>query len=358
MHSRSVRLAIVLAAIAALSASGRPGSAQERASAPAADGARQARSAKIASAAQAFLATLTPDERKAMVYSFDDAAERTHWSNFPDGHVTRGGVRWGELTAPQQAAFMQLLATLLSPQGLTMVREQMDADDTLQVPHGPDGKLAPIHYGRAYYHVSFLGTPSTATPWMLQFGGHHLAINATLVGARVTLSPTLTGGEPLKYAKDGKRIYIVEDEVKTAAALLGGLTPDQKRMAVVSPERIDLVLGPGHDGQALQPEGLPGRDMTEAQRTQMLALIAARVGILNPDHAAPLLAAARRDLDRTWFAWWGPTDKLGGAYFRLTAPTLIIEYAPQDTDGDETDHAHNMYRDPTNDYGSAWRATS
>ena len=36
------------------------------------------------------------------------------------------------------------------------------------------------------------------------------------------------------------------------------------------------------------------------------------------------------------------------AYFRIQAPTLVIEYAPQ---GGSTDHIHTIYRDPTNDYG-------
>jgi hypothetical protein len=35
---------------------------------------------------------------------------------------------------------------------------------------------------------------------------------------------------------------------------------------------------------------------------------------------------------------------------------VVLEYAPQDQDGDNTDHAHNMYRDPQNDYGAAWIA--
>ena len=47
---------------------------------------------------------------------------------------------------------------------------------------------------------------------------------------------------------------------------------------------------------------------------------------------------------------------LGDAYFRVTGPSVLIEYSPQDMDGDATDHAHNMYRDPTNEYGRKWTA--
>ena len=39
-------------------------------------------------------------------------------------------------------------------------------------------------FGEAEYYLAFLGTPSTTAPWMLQFGGHHLAINLTLGGQR------------------------------------------------------------------------------------------------------------------------------------------------------------------------------
>ena len=136
-------------------------------------------------------------------------------------------------------------------------------------------------FGADNYFVAFLGAPSATAPWMLQFGGHHLAINATVVGPNLTLSPSLTGGQPTRYMKDGKPIYIVETEVKQANAVLASLTPDQRKRAVVSPQRIDLVLGPGHDGQALQPEGVPVSSMTEAQKAQLLKLVEARLGILN-----------------------------------------------------------------------------
>jgi len=32
-------------------------------------------------------------------------------------------------------------------------------------------------FGRDLDYVSFLGMPSEKNPWMLQFGGHHLALN-------------------------------------------------------------------------------------------------------------------------------------------------------------------------------------
>ena len=50
-------------------------------------------------------------------------------------------------------------------------------------------------FGEDEYYLAFLGTPSTTAPWMLQFGGHHLAINLTLAGSQAT-----HGAEPARRA--------------------------------------------------------------------------------------------------------------------------------------------------------------
>lgn len=45
----------------------------------------------------------------------------------------------------------------------------------------------------------------------------------------------------------------------------------------------------------------------------------------------------------------GPLTEGGIAYFRITGPTLLIEYSPQTNDGN---HVYSIYRDPTNEYGA------
>ena len=73
-------------------------------------------------------------------------------------------------------------------------------------------------------------------------------------------------------------------------------------------------------------------------------------GIANDALAAPRLEEIKANLAQTWFAWSGPTTEGSVAYFRIQGPTLVIEYAPQRS----VDHIHTIYRDPTNDYGSAY----
>ena len=270
------------------------------------------------------------------------------------------------LLSEQPSRCPPLLGTVLSEDGLRMVQEQMAADEVLKAQEGGGGGVlsrlggalglggpGDLIFGSDEYYVSFVGEPSATDPWTLQFGGHHLGINATVVGADVTLAPSLTGGQPVRFTLDGQAVDIVVDEVTAAGALLGSLTEGQRAEAIRSTERADLVLGPGKDDLALQPEGLLGADMTEDQRTLLLALIEARLGMLNADDLAATMAPIEAGLDVTAFAWFGPDDPTS-AYWRVVGPTLVLEFAPQEMGGDPSNHLHNMYRDPTNDYGAAW----
>ena len=84
-------------------------------------------------------------------------------------------------------------------------------------------------FGKDLYYISILGTPSEKDPWMLQFGGHHLALNITIAGERGILTPTLTGAQPALYTIDGKTVRPLGQESDKALALLNALdeTPAQ-----------------------------------------------------------------------------------------------------------------------------------
>jgi hypothetical protein len=211
-----------------------------------------------------------------------------------------------------------------------------------------------IRYGSDYYYAAFLGEPSSSQPWMFQFGGHHLAINVTVFGPNISFSPMLTGGQPLNITYDGEAVYITRPETAAAQAFVDSLTDDQRETAILGNQSITLLLGPGKYGTTLAPEGIKGSNLTNEQKSLLLDIVEARLGFINDDDFSAKIKTVRRELDDTYFAWWGPVGTLGAAYFRVTAPSLVMEYAPQQRGGDPTEHAHNMYREPQNDYGLAW----
>jgi hypothetical protein len=308
-------------------------------------------SVEIATAANKFLATLDEGQRGKVVFDFKDEAQRKRWSNLPTTIVKRAGLRMGDLSKAQRDAVLALLAAALSPQGYEKVLQIMEGDEALRKTDG-GGR---VMFGHDEYYVSFLGQPSNTEPWMIQFGGHHLGLNITLVGEQGTLAPSHTGAQPAIYELEGKTVRPLGRETDKAFALINSMDQAQRRQAILGFQMHDLVLGPGREGQAIQPEGIKGSDLTEKQREMLLDLAGEWTGIMHEAVAKAKMDELKEHLAETWFAWSGPTEKGSAAYFRIQGPTVIIEYAPQRLGGDPTKHIHTIYRDPTNDYGAKWR---
>jgi hypothetical protein len=339
-----MRLLAALAAVATFSVLG-PLAARV----PAQYGAAVDATTRIVTAAQAFLATLDDAGRARIQVPFDGASKKGNWSNLPIGMVKRSGVRMGDLTPPQKAAALALLEAAFSPMGYRKVVEIVRSDEVLRTSGGGANRPA---FGEAEYYLAFVGAPSATAPWMLQFGGHHLGVNMTMAGAQATLAPTLTGTQPATYTFEGRTIKPLGREVERSFALMAALDEGQRKQAIIGAQMADLVLGPGKDGQTIQPEGLKVSAMSPAQQAILLDIVREWAGIANDAFVKTRMEEIRAKLPETWFAWSGPTTPESAAYFRIQGPTLVIEYAPQRG----VDHIHTIYRDPTNDYGSGYAA--
>src|SRR5271155_5611182 len=84
--------------------------------------------AKIVSAANAFRASLDAGQRRSVMYAFDDQQQRARWSNLPTSFVPRGGIALKDMTAAQQTAAMNLVASALSKKGYEKVLQIMGGD--------------------------------------------------------------------------------------------------------------------------------------------------------------------------------------------------------------------------------------
>lgn len=310
----------------------------------------QTPTSRIVSAAKSFLSTLDENQRHSVLFAFDDEKQRARWSNLPTAMTPRSGIDLRDMNAAQRSAALALVSSALSRRGFEKVQQIMEADEALKISGGNNAL-----FGGDLYYISILGTPSEKDPWMLQFGGHHLALNITVAGERGILTPTLTGAQPAVYAIKGKTVRPLGEESDKALALLNALDEKQRKQAILSYRLADLVLGPGQDGKEIQPEGLKATDMNDRQRAMLLDLISEWAGIIHESAATVRMAEIKAGLADSWFAWSGPIDAAPGknisAYYRIQGPKLVIEYAPQRLGGDPSMHIHAMYRDPTNDYG-------
>src|SRR5439155_8923578 len=189
----SVLISIPIAAIA-----------MQRAAAPRTAPSAAGTTARVVAAADAFLATLTADERQKVLFGFT-SSQRTNWSNLPSGIFQRNGLRLGDLAAQKRQAALALVAAALSTDGYRKVTDIMNGDEVLKNagggrtggrqggagpggPGGPGGRGG-VRFGLDEYYIALLGAPSATAPWMIQFGGHHLAINVTVVGPNNVMTP-------------------------------------------------------------------------------------------------------------------------------------------------------------------------
>jgi hypothetical protein len=355
------RYAALLALAAIPFLSGLPGTAPDLTPPPSEQASQSARAgdanARSVAAAKAYLATL--DEKQRAKASVElNPTTRVSWSNLPtgiamqNGALERNGLKLGALTPVQQEAALALVAAPLSQSGFQKVMNIVNADEDLEQSTAPKRPAdSRIRFGRAEYYVAILGTPSVSDPWMIQFGGHHLAINVTMVGKSNVLTPSHTGAQPARYTLEGRTIRPLGNENDKGFALVNALDPARQKQAILTYQIADTVWGPGTEGKVIQPEGVRVSSFNEDERAKLLDLVSEWVGILNDESAALKMAEIKANLAETWFAWSGPTTNGSGAYFRVQGPTVMIEYAPQGK-GANTDHIHTFYRDPTNDYGA------
>jgi hypothetical protein len=316
---------------------------------------------RVLAAANAFLGTLDDTGRAKLLFEFQ-SSQRTGWSNLPSGIFQRNGLRLGDLTPVQRAAALSLVASALSRDGYRKVTDIMNGDEVLKTtgggrtggrqgappPGGAGGRGGGIRFGLDEYYIALLGSPSATAPWMIQFGGHHLAINVTIVGPNDVMTPSLPAAQPARYTLNGQTIRPLGNENDKGFALINALTPEQQKLAILPYQVSDLVLGPGADGKVIQPEGIVASSLTPSQQSMLLDLAHEWVGILNDEAASSKMTEIKAGLPRTYFAWSGATTNGGLMYYRIQGPTIVIEYAPQR----DVDHIHTIYRDPTNDYGA------
>lgn len=316
-----------------------------------------------AAAAEDFLGTLSDEEREAVQYDYDDETKTTSWSNFPVTFIDRAGLNLSDLTDEQREAAMKVLESLLSDEGYATVVGIMEGDEYLL----EDSSTTEDSLGQ--YYIAFFGDPSDSSAWEVQFGGHHLGINATLEGDEnaVTFAPTHLGVQPAVYTNEnGEETQPFGTIYETAFAFYDSLT-DEQLEAMYQGEGVEaMACAPGSTCDYPTGAGISAADLTDEQQELLLDVAANWVGMADDETTADALAEIQETLDDTYITWSGATEydmSTGdGIYFQISGPDVYIEFASQqgsagaDVDGVVTSgwgHVHTIYRDPSNDYAGS-----
>ncbi len=140
-------------------------------------------------------------------------------------------------------------------------------------------------------------------------------------------------------------------EIDDAYLFVNKLSDEQRKLAVLSPQRGRIATGPGQDGTLPETGGLPCGQLDKPQREILLRLIDRWIGDLPTPHADQRRGEVAAELDRMFFSWNGEIKAGSPISYRIQSPSLIIEYACQDMGGDPQQHLHTMYRNPQQEYG-------
>ncbi len=303
----------------------------------------------VVTAASAFIAELTEEQRAAAMLDFEDS-KRANWSNLPPGSVRfeRNGVRIGDLDLEQTDALHHFLAVALSPAGYAVVTGIVRAEDALAESRGGSSS----RFSADNYWLAFFGEPSDQAPWGWQFGGHHLAVNVTVVDGRSYLSPTFLGIEPATFTHGDSTVAPLDPFANAGRALISALDGEARARATLVSRPNGVQTGAGRDGVVPEIQGAAAGDWSEKQQQLLLDAIGLWVGVLDASSAQARMDEMRGEVNDLHFAWHGEVDG-GPVYFRIQGPSLIIEFSTEGRLGGGGSHYHSVYRNPANEYGQA-----
>ncbi len=295
----------------------------------------------MSNAGKAFLASLDESQRDKVVEELT-SAERKKWTNLPQ-RSGNGGLALGKCNVEQMKAFCDFMATLLSKAGYDKMCHVMLADDQLL-----DGGNPRPGFGTEDFFVVLFGEPSATEPWGFQLDGHHLGLNLSIHGKKITLAPSHTGAQPVQFKIGDKVIRPLAAENDVAFKLVASLSEEQQRSAILSNQKGNLAAGPGKD-QIPTLKGVSCGTFTPSQLQLLEQLIDEWVGILPSEQAELRMKSLTEEFSKMRFGWRGGTSEGDAVYYSIQGPTLLIEYAAQDR---QANHIHTIYRDPTNPYGN------
>jgi hypothetical protein len=290
-----------------------------------------------------FLAGLDADQRGKAAFDFD-ADERMNWHFIPK---ERKGLPLREMSPYQKHLASALLAAGLSQAGYIKAVTIMSLEDVLRIMENDSGERRDPEK----YYFSIFGTPSDNSAWGYRVEGHHLSQNYTIVEGEVIDGPSFFGSNPAEVRngpRKGLRTLAGEDDL--GFELVHSLDERQHHVAIVDPTAYKDILSAASRKAALQgqPSGLSASKMNARQFEALMALTEEFVRNVPDDLAETRVAQINRARRNIHFAWSGGTNRGDQHYYRVQAPSFLIEL---DDTQDNANHIHSVWRDLTGDFG-------
>ena len=299
---------------------------------------------EMVEATNAFVSSLSVQQRNNGIYTFEDE-ERFNWHFIPRD---RKGVPFRSMNDSQRAAAQNVLQTFFSAKGY----QRAEAVRSLE------SVLAEIEVNGRFdrdpelYFLTIFGTPGLDSNWALRYEGHHLAYNWTFVsGMGIASSPQFFGSNPAEVRSGeriGTRVLSVEEDL--GRDLVSALSADQKKMAILDLEVPgDIFTAAEREITRLENSGISYSELNSRQKRMLIALIDELASMQSEVIAEARMASIRSEgLEDIKFAWIGGIERGDPHYYRVQGSGFLIEY---DNTQNNANHIHLVWRDFTGDFG-------
>lgn len=309
------------------------------------------------SAANAFLASLSAEERQAASVAFDDKA-RLDWHFIPKD--SRKGLQIKNMTGEQRKLALALVQAGLSEAGYGKLEQIIDLESILhELEKGRPN--APLRDPERYY-LTIFGEPSSSGAFGYSFEGHHLSLNFVVRDGKIdAFTPFFFGANPAEVKsnlsvgpKQGTRVLRAEEEL--AFDLLRSLDAAQKKAATIAAEAPKDIRGAGEPQPPQDAAvGLAAEKLSESQLKKLWSLIEAYTSNMPEEVGVARLAEIKAaGIGKVHFAWAG-ADKPGiGHYYRVQGPTFLVEFVNTQPDSlmNPANHIHSVWRQMAGDFGN------
>jgi len=299
----------------------------------------------MSTTADAFLASLSSDQRARAPFAFDDE-QRLDWHFIPR---PRKGLPFKDLDPVQRLLGQALLGAGLGQRGLIRAATIMSLDAVLrELEQGKGPARDP-----EMYFLSIFGDALSSKPWGWRLEGHHVALNFTMLdGKTIGSTPAFLGANPaevLQGPRKGLRALAPEEDL--ARMLIKSLDDKQRAEAVVSQSAPSDILSTNlRKAEPLKPAGLQTSKLGQKQQEVLMTLLTEYGSRHAPDIAAARLDRVRAaGVGQIFFAWAGGFEKGQGHYYRIQGPSFLVEY---DNTQNNANHIHTVWRDFGSDFGA------
>ena len=318
---------------------------------------------EIKTAASSLIKTFTTLQKRSAVLSFSDTA-RIKWNNLPVGLRARAGISIGDMSEEQRKLLHRILSASLSSQGYLKATGIMHLDNLLnmfvdtaysrkQMNDTLRQFLIDLKWSHRNYYLAFFGLPSEAN-WGFKVEGHHLSVNLTFTGDKISVTPWFIGTDPAEmqitqYA--GWRVLGQEEDL--GIKFINMLTPAQQKKATMNTEVPGDMITSAESGKRLVDYwGIKANELDKNQKSVLLYIIREYVFNMEYEKATEEYEKIlKAGVDNIYFGWIGPYDENKAHYFILNGPTFLIEFDNAGGPRRAGNHIHTIWREKGNEFG-------